>query len=302
MTITNSSLINENWIDRTLRAFMGLAFLQLAYFWLGGLWATVFYLLSAIMFLTAVVGFCPLYKVLGLRNSKQSNAGKVWLTLAGLVFMTQLVAGSYASHFFSKKFYIKDFNVMNSHYKQVLFFSAQENRAKAVENYDQLVVSYAAFENKYLSYHPHALKGDTQFNDDLIRIEGILTGAADNVHRGDLLQAHLALEKVRPVFQNIFKRNNFSMLAVTLVDFHDNMELILAAATQQDATRVQALYPQVNKKLQAIEAEANDAEIQAIRSNLDTLLTLAESGAVDQLSAQGGKLKSSFVKVYLQRG
>lgn len=303
MTTTNRSLTNENWIDRILRAFVGLAFLQLAYFWLGGWWAAIFYLLSAIMFLTAMVGFCPLYKVLGLRsNSKQSKAGKVWLTVAGLVFITQLVAGSYASHFFSKKFYLKDFNAMNNYYKQALFFTGQENRAKAVENYDQLLLTYADIEDKYLAYHPYALKGDDQFNDDLIRIEDILTGVADNVQSGDLHEAHLILEKVRPVFQDIFKRNNFSMLAVTLVDFHDNMELMLDAATLKDANRVQSLYPQVNEKLQAIEVEANDAEIQAIRSNLDTLFNSAESGAVDQLPAQGEKLKSSFVKVYLQRG
>jgi hypothetical protein len=292
------AITNENWIDRSLRAFLGLACLQLAYFWLGGWWATLFYLLSAMIFLTAVVGFCPLYRVLGLR----STAGKVWLTAVGLVFIAQLVLGSYASHFFSKKFYLKDFNVMNNHYKQALFFSGQENRAKAIDNYDQLLLTYADFENKYLAYHPYAIKDDGQFNDDLIQIEGILTGAADNIHSGDLHQAHLMLEKVRPIFQNIFKRNNFSMLAVTLVDFHDSMELMLAAAALKDTTQVQALYPMVAKKLQAIEVEAYDADIQAIRDNLETLFNLAENGAVDQLTAQGEKLKSSFVKVYLQRG
>jgi hypothetical protein len=35
MAITDRSLSNENWIDLSLRAFVGLACLQLAYFWLG---------------------------------------------------------------------------------------------------------------------------------------------------------------------------------------------------------------------------------------------------------------------------
>ena len=65
---------------------------------------------------------------------------------------------------------------------------------------------------------------------------------------------------------------------------------------------MQAVYPQVNEKLQVVEAEANDAEIQTIRTNLNELLNLAETGAVDELPAQGDRLKSSFVKVYLQRG
>ena len=302
-SLTNRSLTNEGWLDRTIRAFVGLAFWQLAYFWLGGVWATIFYVLGAILILTAAIGFCPLYKVLGMRtNRKQSAPSKVWLTVAGVGLIALLVVGSYASNFFSKKFYLEDFNAMNNYYKQALFFTGQEKRAEAVGNYDQLVTAYAGFETKYLGYRPYALKGDRQFTADLARVEGIITGAADNVHRGDLHEAHLMLEGVRPVFQDIFKRNNFSMLAITLVDFHDTMELILTAATAQDGAQVQALYPQVNEKLQAIEVEANDAEIQTIRANLDQLLTLAKSSAVDQLPAQGDKLKSSFVKVYLQRG
>ena len=75
MTTTNTLLTNEGWIDRTLRAFVGLAFLQLAYFWLGGLWATIFYVLGAILILTAAIGFCPLYKVLGMRTNRVANRG-----------------------------------------------------------------------------------------------------------------------------------------------------------------------------------------------------------------------------------
>ncbi|MBK9714798.1 MAG: hypothetical protein IPO81_26380 [Kouleothrix sp.] len=92
------------------------------------------------------------------------------------------------------------------------------------------------------------------------------------------------------------------MLSISLVDFHDAMELILDPANAKDAQQVIAIYPQVSEKLRAVEAEANDAEIQAIRANLDGLLSLARSGALDALPAQAGTLKSSFVKVYLVRG
>jgi tetratricopeptide (TPR) repeat protein len=303
MTTTGTSLSNENWIDRSVRALIGLALLQLAYFWLGGVCATIFYALSAVLLLTATVSFCPIYRALGMRsNGKPNTLGKGWLIVAGVAFITLLLAGSYASHFFTKKFYIEDFNAMNNHYKQALFFTGKENREKAVENYEQLLASYAGFTTKYLAYHPYALKADRQFDADLLRIEAMINDAAENVRSGDLQQAHLMLEEVRPVFQDIFKRNNFSMLSITLVDFHDAMELIIDAATAKDSAKVEALYPQVNEKMEAIEAEANDAEIQAIRNNLDLLRNQARSGTVDEMPAQGEKLKSSFVKVYLHRG
>ena len=54
--------------------------------------------------------------------------------------------------------------------------------------------------------------------------------------------------------------------------------------------------------LQAIEAEANDPEIKAIRFELDTLNALAKENKLDAMPAQSEKLKTSFVKVYLKRG
>ena len=165
-----------------------------------------------------------------------------------------------------------------------------------------LIPAYAKFQDKYSSYRPYALKSDAKLSSDLAAVQGMLSGVNDPVRSGDLHEAHLALEKVRPVFQDVFKRNGFSMLAVALVDFHDAMELMLDAATAKDAEKLAALYPQVSDKLKAIEAEANDAEIQAIRKNLDALLAAASAKTLDPLPAAGDALKTSFVKVYLQRG
>jgi hypothetical protein len=130
-----------------------------------------------------------------------------------------LLVGSYASDFFTRKFFLDDYNQMNNYYKQALFNTGQNNREKAVENYDRLVTEYAAFQVKYSTYHPYAIKGDAQFNADLERVAVMIAGVTEGVHQGDLSQAHVALEHVRPVFQDIFKRNNFSMLAVALVGF-----------------------------------------------------------------------------------
>jgi hypothetical protein len=233
---------------------------------------------------------------------KTAAPGKTLPVLAGVALVAVLVGGSYGSHFMTRKLFLEDFNAMNDHYKQTLFLTGKNERAKATEKYDLLLPAFARFQAKYSAYRPYALKNDTQLSSDLVAVQGMLQGVNEQVRTGDLQQAHLALEKVRPVFQQVFKRNGFSMLAVALVDFHDDMELMLEAATSKNADKLVALYPQVSDKLKAIEAEANDAEIQTIRQNLDALRALAEAKTLGALPPAGDALKTSFVKVYLKRG
>lgn len=295
---------NVNVLDRILRVLLGVVFLELAFFWLAGSWQIGAYLAGAILVGTAAVRFCPLYRILGIStvHGDARGPGKATVAMAAVLLVVIAAGGSYASGFFTRKLFLEDFNAMNNYYKQTLFLTGKNEREKAIANYDVLLPAYKRFQEKYTAYHPYALKGDGQLNSDLARVAGMLSGASDLVRSGDLHQAHLDLEKVRPVFQELFKRNGFSMLAVALVDFHDAMELVLDAAAAKDPGKLAALYPQVSDKLRVVEAEANDAEIQTIRRNLDDLLGLAKAARNDQLSAKGEELKSSFVKVYLKRG
>jgi hypothetical protein len=285
----------------------GIALLELGYFWLAGAWQIGVFVVGVVLLITALVRFCPLYSLLGLRTGstkslKTAAPGKTLPVLAGVALVAVLVGGSYGSHFMTRKLFLEDFNAMNDHYKQTLFLTGKNERAKATEKYDLLLPAFARFRAKYSAYRPYALKNDTQLSSDLVAVQGMLAGVNEQVRTGDLQQAHLALEKVRPVFQQMFKRNGFSMLSVALVDFHDDMELMLEAATSKNADKLVALYPQVSDKLKAIEAEANDSEIQTIRKNLDALRTQADAKALDALPAAGDALKTSFVKVYLKRG
>jgi hypothetical protein len=77
---------------------------------------------------------------------------------------------------------------------------------------------------------------------------------------------------------------------------------MLDAANAKDPAKIVVIYPQASEKLKTIEDESNDAEIQAIRKNLDGLQAMAKGPAGDQLPAQGDALKTSFIKVYLKRG
>jgi len=295
---------NMSTLDRIIRLVISLALFQLAYFWLAGGLQIVIFVVGIIALGTAALGSCPLYRLIGIRTDRADARplGRVGILASALLVIGLLVGGSYASDFFTRKRFIEDFNAMNTSYKQALFYTGQNDRVQAIANYDHLVVAYAGFQAKYISYHPYAIKGDAQFAGDLADVAQTIVSTSTNVHTGDLTLAHKQLETIRPVFQDIFKRNDFSMLSITLVDFHDAMELILDPANAKNPQQVIAIYPQVSEKLHAVEAEVNDAEIQAIRANLDGLLSLAQHDAADGLPAKAGELKSSFVKVYLVRG
>jgi hypothetical protein len=297
-------LKNEGTVDRLIRLIIAEVFILGAFFWLGGAWQIVFYVAGIISLITAVTGFCALYKVFGIKtcgiDTKPTHAYvKVIFAVA---FIIVAIAGSYYSAFFTKKFFLDDYSRMNNYYKQTLFYTGQDKRAEAVDNYNKLVSEYSIFLSKYTAYHPYAIKSDKQFNADVEKVSGIINSLKESVYAGDLKQSHTSFEAVRPIFQDILKRNNFSMLAVTLVDFHDAMEKIIVAADAKDATQLLVVYPEVDTKLKAVEEIVNDSEIQSIRTKLEETVSLANEGKVDLLSAKAGELKSAFVKVYLKRG
>jgi hypothetical protein len=295
---------NITTIDRFLRLLLAVTLLEVAFFWLAGALGTVAYVFAAILLVTSVWGFCPLYRVIGIgRQAAPAASAGLALRIAAIALLLSVaLGGSYASHFFTRKMFLEDFNAMYPFYKQTLFLTGKGEREKAIANYEQLVPAYQKFQDKYTAYQPFVLRSDKQLAADLSSVAAMLKAVNDGIRTGDLHQTHLDLEKVRPVFQELFKRNGFSMLAVSLVDFHDAMELMLDAAHAGDAVKINALYPQVSEKLKAVEAEADDTEIKAIRTRLDDLLAMAKDGKQDALAAQAELLKSSFVKVYLQRG
>lgn len=295
---------NIRTMDRFIRALIGVGLLEVGYFWIGSPWNWASYALGAVLLITALTRRCPLYSVLGMSPlpAKTGSNRPLLALLAVLVLGALLIGGSYASMFFSRKLFLEDFNAMNGYYKQALFLTGKGDRAAALDNFDKLKPAFDSFSAKYTAYRPYNLKGDSELPNDFATVRQILTEADPLVRSGDLHEAHLALEKIRPVFQGMFKRDGFSMLSVTLVDFHDAMETILAPASAKDAAGVIAIYPVVSDKLKAVETEDNDQEIQAIRQALDGLLSSAQSGEVDALPAKGDTLKASFVKVYLKRG
>ncbi|NCN99724.1 DUF2892 domain-containing protein [Candidatus Falkowbacteria bacterium] len=293
---------NEGMLDRLIRVILGEVFFILAWFWLGGSFQTIAYILSAVMLITAITGFCGLYKIFGINTNNNKKYSKVIWSIFAILFLAVAIVGSYYSSFFTKKLFLEDYNVMNNYYKQTLFNTGQDNRLESIANYDKLVIEYRNFTDKYSNYHPQVIAKDKNFNSDLVKVKNIIAGLKNEVYVGDLKDSHLSFEEIRPIFQDILKRNGFSMLAVYLVDFHDSMEKVIEEADNKNTAGVIITYTEASDKLLAIEEVANDDEIKAIRNNLETLLNLAQEGKMEGLSDTAAKLKSSFIKVYLQRG
>ncbi|MDD4989638.1 MAG: DUF2892 domain-containing protein, partial [Candidatus Pacebacteria bacterium] len=222
-------LQNEGALDRFIRLFVAETFFLGAYFWTGGIWQIILYALGIISLVTSLTGFCALYKILRIKTTTAAPLS-VYAKIGSLiVFLIVAIAGSYYSAFFTKKLFLDDYNRMNTYYKQTLFYTGQEQRDAAIANYDNLVNQYSAFYEKYTIYHPYAIRSDSQFNSDIGKVSTTITSLKETVYSGSLQEAHLSLESVRPLFQDILKRNNFSLLAISLVDFHDAMEKILTA-------------------------------------------------------------------------
>jgi len=291
-------------IDRWLRLALAIVLVQSGYFWLSGAAQWAAYGGAVVLAGTAAAQFCPVYRLLGMGTASFSvgKMSPIWRWVGWLALWVLLFGGSYGSAFFSRQLFLQEFNAMNHFYKQTLFLTGKNEREPAVANWEKMVAGYAVFQRKYSAYQPYALKGDRQLVSDLQQVADTMAKVEPLVRQGDLHQAHLDLEKIRPVFQDIFKRHGFSMLAVALVDFHDAMELMLDAAHAKDAEKIQQMYPALSDTFKSVELEVNDRDIQAIRKNLDELQAHAQAGRLADLPAQADQLKSSFVKVYLKRG
>lgn len=63
--------MNEGPVDRIIRVIIGIALIALGLLGAAGVWMWVAYVLGAILLVTGIVGFCPLYKLFKLSTAKK---------------------------------------------------------------------------------------------------------------------------------------------------------------------------------------------------------------------------------------
>ena len=295
---------NEGLVDRALRVTIGALALVVGGFWFSGTPQIIAFTAGALLSVTGFIGFCGLYTLLKVqtcsRNEKPLSTKQFSFLI--ILFVLILIGGGVISNTITKKKFLEDYGKMNGFYKQTLFLTGQNKRDEAIVNYESWKAEFAVFNTKYSTYKPYALRNDREFNNDISKVSAILLAAKTGVYSGDLSATHKKLEEVRPLFQAMFKRNGFSLFALLLTDFHDAMEKNIEAADAKNSEGVIKTYVESNKLLMQIEQESQTEDIKAIRANLDGLLQLANEGKTEELSKKAAELKSSFVKVYLQRG
>jgi hypothetical protein len=61
---------NEGSLDRDIRIVLGAVFAIIAIFYTQGIFVVIAAVLSLVMFVTAAVGFCPIYALFGINTCK----------------------------------------------------------------------------------------------------------------------------------------------------------------------------------------------------------------------------------------
>lgn len=302
---TSAFTTNVGSIDRFIRVFIGATLLNTGFFWLTGIGQVVSYTIGFAALLTGLFAYCGLYTICKTTTCTIDSAKKPSRTATTFLivfFIGILLVEAYVSMFITRKKFLENFTAMNGYYKQTLFLTGQLKREEARAQYDLWAAAYEKFAAQYSTYRPYALRGDELFLSDLLRVQELLRTSKDGVYTGDLVETHKTLEAVRPIFQELFKRNGFSLEAMALVDFHDLMETLIEAADAKDAQRVLQAYTPASDALKRVEAEDSSEDIRAIRTALEVLKTHATEGTVDQISNDAAMLKKAFITVYLLKG
>ncbi|MFA5855974.1 MAG: DUF2892 domain-containing protein [Candidatus Pacearchaeota archaeon] len=294
---------NEGYLDRFFRLILSVLILIVGFFWLGGYIRIIICIIGAYFIITSLSGNCLFYKLFKKSTyNKNKKVNKKVLFVFIIISFLIIIGGSYASIFFTKKIFLEDFNKMNAPYKLALFNTGQEKRTESIQYYNSYVIELINFKNKYQNYHPYVIMFDNNFNTDLKNAMDITNQVSFDVNSGNLTNAHKKLEEIRPLFNEILRRNKLSILSVVLVDFHDSMEIVLDKANAKDAEGVIIAYKDSDFKLKEVENELNEESIQTIRANLDAVYKIAIEGNIEELPKKASELKSSYVKVYLKLG
>lgn len=286
------SVRNVSTIGRFYRAIFGEILLLAAFFWVAGLVRVIAYVFSLILIFNALTGFCLVYKIFDISTyiktkEEEYQTKKKLLVIIVIVF---IIAGAIASYFVTKNQFLNDFNRINKDYKKLLVSTSQNNRADSIANYEYLAADYESFYEKYSSYKPYVIRKDKSFGADIKKIKEIIEESKHKIYYGNITSGYIALGSIRPVINDIRRRNKLEGDKAAFSDFYGPMEILIDAAKAGDIQEIERSYPLANEKLKYIESFMNTSEVQSIRINLDNIYTLAKKRELEKLSLRAAEL------------
>lgn len=199
----------------------------------------------------------------------------------------------------------KAYNDLNDKYKQALFQTGQNN-SESLSFYQEYESGFTLFKDKYTTSPVTPFDKDNLFNTDLNEISTWNQKALYQINNKEFKEAHLTLEKIRPIWQEIFKRNNFNLFGLYMIDFHDSMEVSTEAETTQEildnCADLNEKWNQVNANLPEVQTDEFKTLLKIEDTNVKEICSITKITELEQIKKLQGDIKSDFVKLYLKYG
>jgi hypothetical protein len=201
---------NIGTLDRLFRVFLAEILIIAGFFWAGMEWQIILFLLAVVLLFQAATGVCGLYGMLKwntCENIKRNNKNLIRASLALILLVA--VVGGYASAVLTRDIFMTDLKGVEESYNLTIYYSGKDLGQESISSYEQLKTANAVFQNKYAMYRPFAVMFDGRLSGDMKNISLAVNSSGEDIHMGSLAKAHDNLEKARPIFQAILRRNGF---------------------------------------------------------------------------------------------
>jgi hypothetical protein len=292
---------NVGTLDRFLRALIAEALFILAFFWSKGIIRVTLFICTAILLISIITSFSLVYAVLALSTKikpyEESIAPKRKILLIILIIF--LIGCSIISYYYTRQQFLQQVDNLEASYKPLLLSTIQEKRKDSITNYEIFKEQFDFFYNSYSDYRPVVIRLDSEFTNDLTEIKLLIEHSRAKVIYGNITAAYLELDLIRPILNNMLRRNGLDNIKVQLVDLQEAIDLIADSAKKGDANEVISRYYLANEKLKDVEVKINTTEMQFVREHLNALQSLAKQKDIDKLPSKAAELKSSYLRVYL---
>lgn len=210
--------------------------------------------------------------------------------------------------------------LQHAQYKTGLVATNQKNPEASQKSITELARLWQDISDLYAVTPPPAFAGDKAWSADLGKIVKDVTAAKTAMDKGDIAEAHEALEPVREILLDVRTRNNAALFIDKFTVYHSAMEGVISPAlaktvetlTADDIVTLKAAYPKMAEAFAAIEQppatlSAEQAQMyqgiaQTERAAINVMNQALQSGDKAAIIKAANDLKSSFAKLFAQFG